>query len=865
MQITLPYAGIVLLVGPSNSGKTTFLQRLIDEQTIVRSEVVSSDDCRVLVSDIEYMDWRDRPKLEADQLFHQYQQISKEAFTMMDALVEARCRLNKLTFIDATHLHPDDRKRYISMARKHHVPIIAIILDAPQEVLLERDEQRDHPRGKRKLKQQFQTFKREKRFMKKEGYKATYILDINDLTTLEMKRSNNPIEVELQAGIDVIGDIHGCFDEMIALLEKLGYKLNEAGLYVHPDGRKFVSLGDVMSRSPRSLDTMLFFLRHIKAGLAYMIDSNHGWKIARWLDGRKVTLTHGDEQTAEEFVQFEEQFGQEETVKIKAELKELLLQAPSHYVFTQNGLPALVCTHAGIKDKYIGKQSRRISDFCRYGDTDGVDDNGKPLRKDWFIHHNHSTLIVWGHDPKPQPLMINNTMNIDQGVVFGGQLTALRFPEKEFVAIKAAKDYSGSADNPLKEWEKKRLDPPNIVKFLNGYSVLTSEVGEIKVHPERVKSAIDSVSHFTVPIEQLIYVPPTMSPTPKAAASPDYLEHPQEAIDYYRSHGIEKMVAEKKHMGSRAVLFLFKDETSAKKYVGSNTLGTIYTKSGRRFFDSVVEKEVVAKISQELNEVDYFNKYHTDFVLLDAEIMPWNLKAKELISNQYAHVAENAILDRTHLKEKLAAVKDQHPQISNWLEQYTTKLDNASTFKNVFQTYCWDINGIEHIQIAPFHVLAHSNETFFDKPHTWHMEKSHEFAQDSTIFVATEYKMIEDETSEQEVIRWWEDITKDGHEGIIIKPESFLAKEKGKLLQPAIKVRGRQYLTIIYGMDYLEPANLERLKERNTGKKQKHALLQFALGIEAIQRFVHGEPIERVHECALAILAMEAEPVDPRL
>lgn len=340
MQITLPYAGIVLLVGPSNSGKTTFLQRLIDEQTIVQSEVVSSDDCRILVSDIEYMDWRDRPKLEADQLFHQYQQISKEAFAMMDALVEARCRLNKLTFIDATHLHPDDRKRYISMARKHHVPIITMIFDVPQEMLLERDEQREHPRGKRKLKQQFQTFKREKRFMKKEGYKATYILDINDLATLEMKRSNNPIEIELQAGIDIIGDIHGCFDEMIALLERLGYKLNEAELYVHPNGRKFVSLGDVMSRGPRSLDTMLFFLRHIKAGLAYMIDSNHGWKIARWLDGRKVTLTHGDEQTAEEFVQFEEQFGQEETVKIKAELKELLLQAPSHYVFTQNERPS---------------------------------------------------------------------------------------------------------------------------------------------------------------------------------------------------------------------------------------------------------------------------------------------------------------------------------------------------------------------------------------------------------------------------------------------------------------------------------------------------------------------------------------------
>lgn len=531
----------------------------------------------------------------------------------------------------------------------------------------------------------------------------------------------------------------------------------------------------------------------------------------------------------------------------------------------KNGVQTAVCTHAGIRDEFIGKQSPKVQDFCRYGDTDGVTEHGKPTRKDWTIHHKGSALIIWGHDPKPQPLVINNTVNIDQGVVFGGKLTAYRYPEKEFVSVTALADYSGVIDNPLKEWEEKRLASPNIGKFINGYAVRTEQLGEVKAHQDIVKPAIDTVSHYTVPIEQLLYIPPTMSPTPLTSSQPGYLEHPKEAIDYYRNHGIHTMIAEKKHMGSRAVLLLFKDVESAKKAVGSETLGVIYTRTGRRFFDKITEAEIVLNLNEELVNKGYFEKYQTDYVLLDAEIMPWNLKAKELISGQYAHVAENAILDRAKLKEKLEAVAGDNEDLDRWLEEVIGKVNNAKTFKDVFQKYCWDTDGAKAIQIAPFHVLAHSNETFFDKSHTWHMDMNKEFAVDSSFFVSTKFKVISDAASEQEVITWWEEMTAEGHEGIVIKPEFFIATQNGKLVQPAIKVRGRKYLHIIYGMDYLAPANLEQLKKRNTGKKQKLALKEFALGIEGIQRFVDRESIERVHECVLATLALESDPVDPRL
>ena len=264
MRISLPHGGIVLLIGPSNSGKSTLLKRLVDEGEILPSEVLSSDDFRILVSDKEFIDWRNLPQDEAAGLLDEYQEISTEAFAMMDAVIEARCRLNKLVVVDATHLRSEDRRRYIALAKGNHVPIQAIVFDMPERSLTDRDEGRDNPRGKRRIKQQFQIFRNEKRFIKKEGFASVYT--VKDIAEVEVFRHHNPIEVDLENGIDMIGDVHGCFEELIELLGKLGYAENEEGFYEHPEGRIFVSVGDVMSRGPASLQTMLFFYKHVNSG-----------------------------------------------------------------------------------------------------------------------------------------------------------------------------------------------------------------------------------------------------------------------------------------------------------------------------------------------------------------------------------------------------------------------------------------------------------------------------------------------------------------------------------------------------------------------------------------------------------------------
>lgn len=859
MQFKLPNGAIVLLIGPSNSGKSTLLQSLVDSGQLLESEIISSDYYRRLVADIDFIDLSSVSKDDEDIIYEEYQRISEQAFHTLHTVVEARAKLNKISVIDATNLRGFERAKYFEIAKRNHVPVLALILNTSKEQLLARDELRDNPRGRKRVLQQFNTLKYELKAIKKEPFAKIY--KVND-ESVEIVREPNKLNLEIESGFDIIGDIHGCYDEMLVLLMELGYE-QRGDVYVHPAGRRLISVGDIMSRGPKSIETMQFWLNQIEAGLSYMTDSNHGWKIARWLEGKKVSLNHGDELVEQEFTEYEKVHGEEAAKALKEQFANMLLKAPSHYILTKNNRTKAVVTHAGIKDHYIGKESKRISDFCRYGDNQQTDSSSKPVRGDWFSQHKTSEMIIWGHDVKVQPFKANLTINIDQGVVFGGELTAFQYPEQTFKSVKAFANYAGTEDNPILEAKNKRFSPPNVAQFINGFAVHTTRGYEITIPKENALAAMDTFSHYTLPLEQVIYIPPTMSPTPQTSALPDYLEHPAEAFHYYKKNGIQKMIAQKKHMGSRAVIFIAKDMEVAKELINSNSLGYITTRTGRAFFEQKEQHQMVEKIHAELIGKNYFEQFNTNFVLMDAEILPWNLKAQSLIDQQYETVAENALMDRYKLIEKLKAT--EHVDVTSWVEEYTDKYKNAARFDAVFRNYCWPTNELSGIQIAPFHILAHSSSTNFDQSHSWHMKMNAYLAKNSSLFIETEYRLIESEQDEQEVINWWKDMTENGHEGIVIKPFDFLAYHNGKLLQPAIKVRGREYLRIIYGMDYTNEVTMKKLKQRNPSRKMKNALLEFKLGMEGISRFVSLESSNRVHECALATLALESDTIDPRL
>jgi protein phosphatase len=198
----------------------------------------------------------------------------------------------------------------------------------------------------------------------------------------------------------------------------------------------------------------------------------------------------------------------------------------------------------------------------------------------------------------------------------------------------------------------------------------------------------------------------------------------------------------------------------------------------------------------------------------------------------------------------------------------TARLNAVEHYTHAYQQYCWPVSSLGDLKLAPFHVLASEGAVHTDKPHTWHMEMIGRLcAADAEILLATPFRVVnlEDEQSSANAVAWWTDMTSRGGEGMVVKPLNFIAEGRRGVTQPAIKCRGPEYLRIIYGPEYLLPANLERLRSRNVGAKRSLASREFALGVEALERFVRKEPLRLTHECVFGVLALESEPVDPRL
>ena len=248
--------------------------------------------------------------------------------------------------------------------------------------------------------------------------------------------------------------------------------------------------------------------------------------------------------------------------------------------------------------------------------------------------------------------------------------------------------------------------------------------------------------------------------------------------------------------------------------------------------------------------------------------MPWSAKAQGLIEQQYAPVgaAAHAGLDRAEAAVAKAAARGV--DAGDLAARLADQRIRASKFSAAVRQYCWPVNGLEGVRVALFHLLASEGKVHSDATHVWHMETLARLAAHDPLFQATRTMGVNFEQPEtvSAAINWWLKMTFSGGEGMVVKPATFLARgAQGRLLQPAIKCRGQDYLRIIYGPDYDITENLVRLRRRGVNAKRALAAREFALGLEALERFVERQPLRRVHECVFAVLALESEPVDPRL
>jgi protein phosphatase len=406
----------------------------------------------------------------------------------------------------------------------------------------------------------------------------------------------------------------------------------------------------------------------------------------------------------------------------------------------------------------------------------------------------------------------------------------------------------------------------------------------IKINAENSAAALEVMSRFAADPHWLIYLPPTMSPC-ETSKLPDYLEYPAEAFDYYKTHGVGKVVCEQKHMGSRAVIVLCKDaETAERRFkVNDNSFGIIYTRTGRHFFSTPeTQNTLLSRLQTVLSASNFWDDFNTGWVCLDTELMPWSAKAQKLLEEQYAPVGrsgrsglESAVDSVTRavavLGDKSVDIEAQSSQkadLSALLDRCKERAAALDLYTDAYRRYCWDVNTLEDYRIAPFHILATEGKTWSGENHIGHMETIAQYMTGTDpIFMATNYRVVEllDENSAAAGVKWWEELTASGGEGMVVKPYDFIPMKGTELLQPAVKCRGREYLRIIYGPEYRLEDNLTRLKKRSLSKKRNLALAEFALGMESLERFARNEPLYRVHECVFGVLAMESEPVDPRL
>jgi protein phosphatase len=279
------------------------------------------------------------------------------------------------------------------------------------------------------------------------------------------------------------------------------------------------------------------------------------------------------------------------------------------------------------------------------------------------------------------------------------------------------------------------------------------------------------------------------------------------------------------------------------------------------------------RLRQALTRADFWSEFQTRWACLDCELMPWSAKAQDLLRGQYAALgaAGNAALPKVAAVLEQAAARlddDVRTSVAELQTKVHARWDNVGRFVAAYRHYCWPVESLADLKLAPFHLLATEQSVPIDRDHVWHMQLLAKVCEyDPQLLLATPFRVVDvnEPSSAEEGVAWWEQLTARGGEGMVVKSMSFVAHDQGELLQPAVKCRGREYLRIIYGPDYTADEHLRRLRNRGLGRKRSLALREFALGIEALERFVRREPLRRVHECVFGVLALESEPVDPRL
>ncbi|MFD9074146.1 polynucleotide kinase-phosphatase, partial [Streptomyces lasiicapitis] len=809
---------LVVLIGASGAGKSTFARRHFKP-----TEVLSSDFCRGLVADDE-----------------NDQGASTDAFDVLHYIAGKRLAAGRRTVVDATSVQSDSRKQLVELARRHDVLPIAIVLDVPEDVCAERNAARADRAGmpRRVIQRHQRELRRSLKHLEREGFRKVHVLrgvaEIDAAEVVTERRFNDL--THLTGPFDIIGDIHGCAHELETLLGKLGYVDG-----AHPEGRTAVFVGDLVDRGPDSPGVLRRVMSMVADGTALCVPGNHENKLGRHLKGRGVQLTHGLAETVEQFAAEDAR-----DPDFRARVREFVDGLVSHYVL--DGGKLVVC-HAGLPEKYHGRTSGRVRSHALYGDTTGeTDEFGLPVRYPWAEEYRGKAAVVYGHTPVPTATWLNNTICLDTGAVFGGKLTALRWPERELVDVPAERVWY-EPTRPLRTDAPGGHDgrPLDLGDVHGRRAVETRHAGRVTVREENAAAALEVMSRFAGDPRLLPYLPPTMAPT--ATSQRDgYLEHPMEAFAQYAADGVARVVCEEKHMGSRAVALVCRDADVARERFGVSAAagatdgptGALYTRTGRPFLDDPARTEqVLGRVRDAVDAAGLWEELESDWLLLDAELLPWSLKASGLLRTQYAAVGAASGAVFPGALNALEGAAARGIEVHGLLGKQRERAADAAAFTDAYRRYCWPTDGLDGVHLAPFQLLAVQGRSLAAMPHDRQLALIDRMVEHDTTGLLRTTRRLYVDTGDEESVRagvdWWLEMTGRGGEGMVVKPVEALVRDgKGRIVQPGIKCRGREYLRIIYGPEYTRPENLDKLRGRFLGHKRSLAVREYALGLEAL-------------------------------
>ena len=838
---------LVMLVGAAGAGKSTFAAK-----HFAPSEVLASEHMRELVSG-------DAHALDANA----------DAFNALFTIARIRLRRRMLTVVDATSVNRGDQDALRALATECHAKLEAIVFDIDHDVAQTRNRERARSEPAHIVRRQHARMRGSRKHVRRLTRGATHVIDSdNALDGVRVERIALECDRRSLSGpFDIIGDVHGCLEELIALLAKLGYTVTQSeGRWrlTHGDGRMPVFVGDLIDRGPENLACLALACDTADDGTAVVVEGNHETRLARVMRRRRESpsASHGLAETLAEVERLDDEQ--------RGALMRRLTTLPSHAVLAGG---ALVVAHAGLDAAMHLGVGGAVRAFARYGKTTGESDAfGLPVRERWADEYRGDADVVYGHTPTAQAHWAGATLCIDTGCVFGGALSALRWPEREIVAVPALREYYAPVA-PLSDDAQARTAELTLDDVVGTRRIATRGMRSIRIDAARAATALEAASRFALSPNWLVYIPPTMAPC-EASRDDDtkWLEHPRNAFEEYARTGVRHVVCELKHMGSRAIAIVGRKADSIESAFGVAGEGRVYTRTGRRFFnENDEERALLATVRRSMDRAGLWDALGTEWIMLDGEIVPWVVKGAGLINTHYRAPGVAGAIALAHASTTLDAYRartGETPDGAALAERTAERNQAIGRFNAIIERY-GSMTG--HAAYAPFTILAGAGAAHADtETRSWQRERLDQLVTASSgMLVHTPSMRVATASTEEreEATTWWRTLVEGTEEGLVVKPDDgvYGAEHMRRRVQPALKVRGREYLRIIYGPEYTIAGHMARVRKRATGAKRSLALREHAIGCEGLTRLVARRALHERYECALAVLALESEPTDPRL